>query len=164
MTLQRAALRLTFLTLLLTAAGHLSARPGPATFPGQPEPAQGKPGRDTPRPVITVQASYPGANAQVVADTVAAPIEQQVNGVEGMLYMHSRCTNDGSYTLTVAFRRGTDANVAQVLVQNRVSLAQPILPALVQRTGVTVKVRPADVLLFVKLFSPERRFDTLYLS
>ena len=76
--------------------------------------------------------SIPARTAQVVADTVAAPIEQQVNGVEGMMYMSSQCTNDGTYTLTVRFDPGTDLNLAQVLVQNRVSLAQPILPDLVQ--------------------------------
>src|SRR5271157_5013247 len=84
-------------------------------------------------PTVEVSASYPGANAQVVADTVAAPIEQQVNGVECMLYMSSQCTNDGNYTLTVTFKLGIDLNMAQVLVQNRVALAAPILPDLVTR-------------------------------
>ncbi len=79
-------------------------------------------------PSVQVTASYPGANAQVVADSVAAPIEQQVNGVEKMLYMSSQCTNDGSYTLTVTFELGTDLNIAQVLVQNRVALAMSQLP------------------------------------
>src|SRR6266513_4098045 len=79
-------------------------------------------------PTVRVTASYPGANAQVVADTVAAPIEQQVNGVERMLYMSSQCTNDGAYNLTVTFQLGTDLNMAQVLVQNRVALAMPQLP------------------------------------
>ncbi len=73
-------------------------------------------------PTVEVSAYYPGANAQVVADTVAAPIEQQVNGVEGMMYMSSQCTNDGNYTLTVTFKPGSDLNISQVLVQNRVSL------------------------------------------
>src|ERR671928_1312407 len=76
-------------------------------------------------PTVEVSAVYPGANARVVADTVAAPIEQQVNGVEGMMYMSSQCANDGSYTLSVTFRIGVDLNMAQVLVQNRVSLALP---------------------------------------
>src|SRR5437899_8687837 len=87
-------------------------------------------------PTVEVSAVYPGANAQVVADGVAAPIEQQVNGVENMLYMSSQCTNDGTYTLTVTFKLGTDLNIAQVLVQNRVSLATPILPDLVKRKGI----------------------------
>src|SRR2546426_12334791 len=90
-------------------------------------------------PTVEVFASYPGANAEVVADTVAAPIEQQVNGVEGMMYMSSQCTNDGTYTLTITFKLGTDLNIAQVLVQNRVALANPVLPSLVQRRGVLVK-------------------------
>src|SRR6266567_8128213 len=86
-------------------------------------------------PTVEVTAYYPGANARVVADTVAAPIEQQVNGVERMMYMSSQCTNDGKYTLTVTFELGTDLNMAQVLVQNRVSLAEPVLPDLVKRKG-----------------------------
>src|SRR4051794_23930625 len=100
-------------------------------------------------PTVEVFASYPGANAQVVADTVAAPIEQQVNGVEDMLYMSSQCTNDGNYTLTISFRPGTILNLAQVLVQNRVNLAQPILPDLVKRRGVTVKKKSPSVLMIV---------------
>lgn len=115
-------------------------------------------------PTVEVSAIYPGANARVVSDTVAAPIEQQVNGVEGMMYMSSQCTNDGSYALTVTFRQGTDLNLAQVLVQNRVALAQPILPALVQRRGVTVKKKSPSVLMIVNLFSPDNSRDNLYLS
>src|SRR5262245_27773272 len=102
-------------------------------------------------PTVEVSASYPGANARGVADTVAAPIEQQVNGVEDMLYMSSQCTNDGTYTLTVTFRPGTNLNLAQVLVQNRVSLAQPILPDLVKRRGVTVKKKSPSILMIVNL-------------
>src|SRR5919201_1221809 len=104
-------------------------------------------------PTVEVSAVYPGANAQVVADTVAAPIEQQVNGVEGMLYMSSQCTNDGAYTLTVTFKPGIDLNIAQVLVQNRVSLAQPVLPVLVQRRGISVKKKSPSVLMIVNLLS-----------
>jgi multidrug efflux pump subunit AcrB len=115
-------------------------------------------------PTVEVSAIYPGANAQVVADTVAAPIEQQVNGVEGMMYMSSQCTNDGTYALTVTFQNGVDLNMAQVLVQNRVSLAQPILPDLVKRRGVTVKKKSPSVLMIVNLFSPDNSRDNLYLS
>src|SRR5204863_7936464 len=112
-------------------------------------------------PTVEVSASYPGANAQLVADTVAAPIEQQANGVEGMMYMSSQCTNDGSYTLTVTFKLGTDLNIAQVLVQNRVSLAQPILPDLVKRRGIAVKKKSPSVLMIVNLLSTdESRTDT----
>jgi multidrug efflux pump subunit AcrB len=115
-------------------------------------------------PTVEVSAVYPGANAQVVADTVAAPIEQQVNGVERMLYMSSQCTNDGSYKLTVTFENGVDLNIAQVLVQNRVTLAQPILPDLVQRRGVTVKKKSPNVLMIINLFSRNNRQEDLYLS
>src|SRR5271166_818929 len=106
-------------------------------------------------PTVEVSAFYPGANAQVVADTVAAPIEQQVNGVEGMMYMSSQCTNDGNYTLTVTFEPGSDLNISQVLVQNRESLAEPILPDLVKRRGISVKKKSPNVLLIINLFSTE---------
>src|SRR5690349_14316448 len=115
-------------------------------------------------PSVQVTASYPGANAAVVADSVAAPIEQQVNGVEGMMYMSSQCTNDGAYTLTVTFKPGSDLNIAQVLVQNRVSLAEPILPDLVRRRGISVKKKSPNVLMIVNLFSPDSSRDNLYLS
>ncbi|WZP00722.1 multidrug efflux RND transporter permease subunit [Isosphaeraceae bacterium EP7] len=115
-------------------------------------------------PTVEVSAFYPGANARVMADTVAAPLEQQVNGVENMLYMSSQCTNDGAYTLTVTFRLGVDLNMAQVMVQNRVSLAEPILPELVRRRGVTVKKKSPSILMIVNLFSPDESRDSLYLS
>src|SRR5882757_436676 len=125
---------------------------------------------DVTPPNVRVTANYPGANAQVVADTVAAPIEQQVVGVEGMLYMTSASNNDGSYSLDVTFALGTDINMAQVLVQNRVAIAQPVLPDVVKAVGVTVKKRSPDILLVVNLYSesdPETNrpyYDTLYLS
>ncbi len=111
-----------------------------------------------------MSAYYPGANAQVVADTVAAPIEQQVNGVENMMYMSSQCTNDGNYSLTVTFKHGIDLNMAQVLVQNRESLAEPILPDLVKRRGVAVKKKSPSILMIVNVFSPDNSRDSLYLS
>jgi multidrug efflux pump subunit AcrB len=115
-------------------------------------------------PTVEVSASYPGANAQVVADTVAAPIEQQVNGVEGMMYMSSQCTNDGNYTLTVTFKPGSDLNISQVLVQNRESLAEPILPELVKRRGISVKKKSPNVLMIVNLVSMDGTRDSLNLS
>ncbi len=115
-------------------------------------------------PTIQVECNYPGASATVVAQTVAAPIEQQVNGVEDMLYMTSQSTNDGSYSLTVTFQPGVDLNLAQVLVQNRVSLALPVLPDVVRQTGVTTKKRSPDILLTVSIHSPDGRYDQLYLS
>jgi multidrug efflux pump subunit AcrB len=104
-------------------------------------------------PTVEVSAIYPGANAKVVAATVAAPIEQQVNGVEGMMYMSSQCTNDGLYTLTVTFQHTTDLNMAQVMVQDRVKLAEAILPELVKRRGVAVKKKSPSVLMIVNLFA-----------
>src|ERR1700688_980820 len=121
-------------------------------------------------PTVRVTASYPGANAQVLADTVAAPIEQQVVGVEGMLYMNSASNNDGSYTLDVTFDLGTDINMAQVLLQNRVAIAQPVLPDVVKAVGVTVRKRSPDMLLIVNLYSDNDPktgtpyFNNLYLS
>src|SRR5438128_1887794 len=121
-------------------------------------------------PTVRVTANYPGANAQVVADTVAAPIEQQVVGVEGMLYMSSQSGNDGSYTLDVTFELGTNVNMAQVLVQNRVAIAEPTLPDVVRAIGVTTKKRSPDILLGISLYAEDNPetgrpyYDALYLS
>jgi multidrug efflux pump subunit AcrB len=131
------------LAVLLAIAGHVNAAPPPT---------------------IVVEAVYPGANAQVMADTVAAPIEQQVNGVEKMVHLASRCTNDGTYTLTITFVHGVDLNMAQVLVQNRVSLAEAALPDLVRRSGLTIRKKSPGVLMFINVFSPDDSRDTIYLS
>src|SRR6516164_366280 len=125
-------------------------------------------------PTITVTANYPGANAKVVADTVATPIEQEVNGVENMIYMSSRSTNDGQMLLDVTFDLGTDLDMAQVLVQNRVKIAEAKLPEDVKRQGVTTKKKSPSILLCVNLISDKItdpatgkkrfKFDQLYLS
>src|SRR2546423_14804321 len=115
-------------------------------------------------PTVQVTALYPGANARTVRDTVAAPIEEQISGVEGMQYMSSRCTNDGAYNLTVTFKLGTDSDMAQVLVQNRVSLALPVVPALVQNEGINVKKMTPNTLMIVNLVSPDNRYDSIFLS
>ena len=115
-------------------------------------------------PTVQVTTRYPGASAKTVMDTVALPIEQQVNGVEDMIYMQSYSGADGTYTLTVTFKIGTDLNFAQVLVQNRVSAALSQLPTSVQNQGVTVQKRSTAVLLFVTLTSPNATYDSLFLS
>jgi HAE1 family hydrophobic/amphiphilic exporter-1 len=115
-------------------------------------------------PTVQVTTRYPGASAKTVIDTVALPIEQQVNGVEDMIYMQSYSGADGSYSLTVTFKIGTDLNFAQVLVQNRVSSALSQLPQSVQNQGVTVQKKSTSILLFVTLTSPDSKFDSLYLS
>jgi HAE1 family hydrophobic/amphiphilic exporter-1 len=114
-------------------------------------------------PTVQVTAFYPGANAEVLAETVASPIEQEVNGVEDMIYMSSTCADDGSYTLNVTFEIGTDMDMATVLVQNRVAIATPKLPEDVRRQGVTTKKQSTQIVQFITLTS-DGRFDALYLS
>jgi len=115
-------------------------------------------------PSIIVSCNYPGADARVLEESVAAPIEQQVNGVEDMLYMSSQCTNDGNYSLTVTFKVGVNLSFAQVLVQNRVNLALPSLPDVVKSIGVTTRKRSPDILLIISVISPDGSRDNLYLS
>jgi hydrophobe/amphiphile efflux-1 (HAE1) family protein len=115
-------------------------------------------------PTVVVTTQYPGASAQTVSDTVAAPIEQQINGVEDMLYLYSQATSNGQLTITVTFKLGTDLDKAQVLVQNRVAIAQPQLPDEVQRNGVVTRKNSPDILMVVFMLSPDDSFDQLYIS
>ncbi len=141
------------LSIVITLAGGLSLLTLPlAQFPSV-----------TP-PTVQVTCSYPGASAREVADAVASPIEQQVNGVENMMYMSSQCANDGSYNLTVTFHPGVNLHMAQVMVQNRVNLAVPQLPEVIRQTGVTTLKRSPDILMGLALHSPKGRYDQLYLS
>src|SRR5882672_1288604 len=114
-------------------------------------------------PSVVVRAQYPGANPKVIAETVAAPIEEQINGVEGMLYMSSQATTDGLMTLTVTFRLGTDPDKAQQLVQNRVAQAEARLPEEVRRLGITTVKSSPDLTMVVHILSPNKRYDTTYL-
>ncbi len=115
-------------------------------------------------PTVTVTTKYPGASAAVVAETVAVPLEEEINGVEDMIYMSSKSSDDGSYELTVTFEIGTDVDMATVLVQNRVSIAMPKLPEEVKREGLKTEKRSTNMVLMVNMISPDRRFDELYLS
>src|ERR687898_1916387 len=115
-------------------------------------------------PTIQVTASYPGASAEVVSETVATPLEQEINGVDNMLYMVSQATGDGQLSLTVTFALGTDLDTAQVLVQNRVAIAEPRLPEEVRRLGVTVRKNSPDMLMVIHMLSPDETYDQLYVS
>jgi len=115
-------------------------------------------------PTIVVNTSYPGANAEVVSATVATPLEQEINGVEDMLYMSSQCTSDGGVSITITFKLGTDLDTAQVLVQNRVAIAEPRLPTEVRQIGVTTRKSSPDLLLVIHMVSPSGRYDQLYIS
>src|SRR6266853_5698249 len=115
-------------------------------------------------PVINVTGQYPGASAEIVASTVVSPIEDQINGVENMLYMSSNSTADGRFTIAVTFDLGTNLDIAQVQVQNRVAIAQPRLPAEVRLVGVTVTKSSPDLMMVVHLYSPDKSRDTLFIS
>ena len=141
------------LSILITLLGLLSLFKLPvAQFP------------DVAPPTIVVSASYPGANAETVAATVATPIEQEVNGVEGMLYMSSACSSDGSMSLTITFKTGTVLDTAQVQVQNRVAIAEPRLPEDVRRLGIMTMKQSPSITALVNLISPNGKFDELYLG
>src|SRR5215212_3748027 len=115
-------------------------------------------------PTVVVRATYPGANPKIIAETVASPLEQQINGIEDMLYMFSQATSDGRMQLTVTFGLGTDLDNAQVQVQNRVAQALPRLPSEVQRIGVVTEKASPDFIMVVHLVSPDERYGMLYLS
>src|SRR5215471_16866012 len=115
-------------------------------------------------PTINVTGQYPGASADVVAQTVVAPIEQQINGVENMIYMYSNSNADGTFSIAVSFELGTNLDIAQVQVQNRVAIAQPRLPQDVRNIGVTVNKASPDLMMVVHLFSPDKSRDTLFIS
>lgn len=139
-----------FVTLIVGAIGYLALPV--AQFP------------EIIPPTVSVTATYPGASAETVAETVATVIEQEVNGVEGMIYMYSQATSDGTLSLSVTFDIGTDIDRAQVLVQNRVATAEPRLPEEVRRTGVTVRKNSPDLLVVVHLVSPDGSYDQVYSS
>ena len=115
-------------------------------------------------PTVEVTARYPGADPKVIADTVATPIEQEVNGVQDMLYMSSQSTSDGTMTLTVTFKLGTNLDTAQNLVQNRVATAEPRLPDQVRSLGVTTKKKSPNLMMVVNLLSPDNTYDQTYIS
>ncbi|HSF43286.1 MAG TPA: multidrug efflux RND transporter permease subunit [Thermoanaerobaculia bacterium] len=139
------------LSILLVLAGLLSMRSLPLTEYPTVMP-----------PTVVVRASYPGANPKVIAETVAAPVEQEINGLNGVQYMSSQASSDGRMTLTVTFEQGVDPAFAQVEVQNRVSRALPRLPVEVQRLGVTTQKSSPDMLMVAHLFSPDGRYDLVH--
>src|SRR6202521_2554667 len=141
------------LSILITLAGAIAAFLLPvAQFP------------DVVPPTVVVTAIYPGADAETVAETVATPIEEQVNGVSGMLYMSSQSTNTGTMTLTITFAFGTNPDIDQVLVQNQVAIALPILPQIVRQVGVTAQKSSPNFLMLINLISPNGTYGSDYLS
>ncbi|MEL7484941.1 MAG: efflux RND transporter permease subunit, partial [Planctomycetota bacterium] len=143
----------TVLSLVIVIAGVVSLGSLPiASYP------------DMSPPKISVTAIYPGADAQTIASTVASPIEQEINGVEGMMFMQSTCSGDGTYTLNVTFETGTDLDIASVQVQNRVAAAEPSLPAEVRQLGVKTQKKMPDFAQMVSVTSADGRFDDVFLS
>src|SRR6266567_3271121 len=141
------------MSIIVTLIGFISFRALPITeFP------------EIAPPTVTVTATYAGASAEVIAQTVAAPIEQEINGVDNMLYVISQSTGNGAIAISVVFKPGTNVDQAQVLVQNRVAVALPRLPEEVQRLGVTVRKRSPDLMLVVHLISPDGSLDQQYIS
>src|SRR4029077_13395756 len=135
-------------SIILTLVGYIAFRALPITeFP------------EIAPPTVTVSATFAGASAEVIAQTVAAPIEQEINGVDNMIYMVSQSTGNGVLAISVVFKPGTNVDQAQVLVQNRVSIALPRLPEEVQRIGVTVKKSSPDLMLVIHLISPDGKLD-----
>ncbi len=144
----------TVLAIIMLMAGLLTVKSLPvAQYP------------DITPPTVFVTANYPGADAETVAQTIGMPIEEQVNGVEGMMYMSSTSGSDGSYNLEITFENGTDLDVATVKVQNRVAQAEPQLPSAVKQQGVSVNSRSSNIILFLALQSDDpERYDGLYLT
>src|SRR6202171_676259 len=141
------------MSIIVTLVGFISFQALPVTeFP------------EIAPPTVTVSATYAGASAEVIAQTVAAPIEQEINGVDNMLYVISQSTGNGAISISVVFKPGTNIDQAQVLVQNRVSVALPRLPQEVQRVGVAVRKRSPDLMLVIHLISPDGSLTQQYIS